>query len=155
MFVKYKNSFANIFVNDFTKCYYFKDYFSFWGRKSTIRTEDVKKNRELISQFPIGKNSILLDFTGFLRISRSISSINLRMLFRVGSRRESLRFRTSRWDCPGVSHRIWHKFFWARLRSCSRSAHRTFHIASGTLLLILGGTCQVQYWDIRVCNSGI
>ena len=77
------------------------------------------------------------------------------MLSRGGLHRESVKLRTSRWDCPGVSHRIWHKFFWARLRSCFRSAHRTFHIASGDLLLILGGTCQVQYWDIRVYNSGI
>ena len=77
------------------------------------------------------------------------------MLSRGGLHRESVKLRTSRWDCPGVSHRIWHKFFWARLRSCFRSVHRTFRISSGALLLVLGDTCQMQHWDIPVCTSDI
>ena len=77
------------------------------------------------------------------------------MPYRIGTRRESVRLHTNRRDCPGVSHRTWHKFFRARLRSCFRSAHRTFHISSGALLLILGDICQVQHWDICVCTSGI
>ena len=101
-----------------------------------------------------GANILIHDSTFFHSI-RSSASAGPQKPCRDGPRRESVRFCTSRWDCPGVAHRIWHKFFWARLRSCLRSVHRTFHISNGALLLILGDTCQVQHWDICVCTLGI